>query len=70
LFLNVKLLLTELLDLKQNTAIPGIKNATAQFFTVSNSLSGKAFTFVREMLYVNALITRFRPLSHQKTGNG
>jgi hypothetical protein len=30
----------------------------------------KASTFAREMLYVNALVIRFRLLSHQKTGNG
>jgi hypothetical protein len=30
----------------------------------------KAFTLACEMLYVNALVIRFRPQSHQKTGNG
>jgi hypothetical protein len=30
----------------------------------------KSFTFVREMLPANALITRFRLVPHLKTGNG
>jgi hypothetical protein len=30
----------------------------------------KSFTFAREMLSPNALITRFRLVPHLKTGNG
>jgi hypothetical protein len=33
-------------------------------------LSEKSFTFAREMLSANALITFFRPVSRLKTGNG
>jgi hypothetical protein len=37
---------------------------------VSAVFPKESFTFAGEMLSANALITRFRPLPHLKTGNG
>ena len=47
---HLKLILTELFDLKQNTAIRSKKNTKSDFFYLFAGIFKKILTFIRKML--------------------